>query len=73
MTKVTCDLCGCTINDGADRVKMLLYGPAHDVDHDFCVACAVRVNNNLHSFIEAAKKKEAIRKAGEAACGGEKE
>lgn len=59
MTKVTCDLCGCVLCDSnTDRVKLVLYGPAHDVDKDFCVACATRVNNKMLSFIAEAKEKE---------------
>lgn len=63
MTTVICDMCGCILHDGADRVNLILYGPAHDVKKDFCVACATRVNNKLKSFIAEARKKEAERKA----------
>lgn len=62
MTKVTCDMCGCTLLVGEktreDRVKLLLYGPLMELDKDLCVACATRVNNKLCSFIAEVKEAE---------------
>ena len=40
-----------------------MFGPLRNEEKDFCISCAVRVNNKLLSFIEEAKKKEAERKA----------
>lgn len=62
MTKVTCDMCSDVLLEGQnvlqDRVKLLICGSLMDTDMDLCVSCAVRVNNKILSFIEAAKKKE---------------
>ena len=70
MTKVTCDLCGCTLHSNPERVKLLITGQILDVDKDLCNGCAIRVINKIRSFFDEVKEKEAIRKAGEAACGG---
>lgn len=60
MNKLICDLCGKEIESKADYAGMIIHSNSIQFTRDFHVACSVRLDNVINSFLSEAKAKSSF-------------